>query len=410
MRTERILLAWLRTHLAMRKSASGLAKSRAAKWRALQPSLLRTPALNEHAGKPLADIPVTDISDVRRDYGRWNSLGLSHTQCTSLAGAAERGEDTGEIVAGWSTGTGGGSRGLFLTNAAERADYIGQSLARLLPASAIFKPQRIALHLRASSALYADVGRRRMEFAHFPLDHDIAETEAALRSFDPTILIAPPHRLLSLAKRGCDLPSLMHLFYGSEPMSRAECAFVEQRLGRLPRPIYQATEGFLGSACEQGRLHLNDHSLEIELEPVAGTGGFRPVITDLHRRSQPVVRFRGDDFLELDERTTCPCGFAGRTILPVMGRVSDLWILSTGTVAPRAIVATIEKILGGALAWQAQASSTAAILRTASDCPPDLREDAALGLQRLTGLPVSSSGNLAEWHGPKRRKVIWSDG
>ena len=376
----------------------------------MQPALRKTPALASHAGKQLTDFQITDTSEVRSDYGRWNSLGLSHTQCIALADAAERGEDTGEVVAGWSTGSGGGARGLFLTDAAERADYIGQSLARLIPARALLHRQRIALHLRANSALYADVKRQRMAFAHLPLDYPIAETCKALASFDPTILIAPPHRLLALAERGCALPALKHLFYGSEPMSEAERALVAASMGLTPQPIYQATEGFLGSACREDRLHLNDYALEIELEPVAGTRGFRPIITDLHRRSQPVVRLRGDDFLELDERGPCPCGFAGRTILPVTGRVRDLWRLSDRTVTSRQVTDAVEGALGGAIAWQASASPQEITLKTAPSCPAERREAAVQSLQQLTALPAASADDLPDWEGPKRRKVVWTDG
>jgi len=391
-------------------SPAALQWLRAAKWRSLQASMRQTPALAEHAGSKLAAFPITEISEMRADYGRWNSLGLTHAQCTALADAAERGEDTGKIVAGWSTGSGGGARGLFLTDAAERADYIGQSLARLLPARALLRRQRIALHLRTDSALYADVRRRRIAFAHFPLGAAATATGEALTRFNPTILIAPPHRLLGLAEQRCTLPSLAHLFYGSEPMSDAERAFVAERMGLRPQPIYQATEGFLGGACRAGRLHLNDYALDIELEPVAGTGGFRPVITDLHRHSQPIVRVRSDDFLELDERGRCPCGFAGRTILPIMGRVRDLWHLPDRTLTPREVVETVEGALGEALRWQASASQQEIIFRTAPDCRTEILKAAAHRLHQLTALPVRSVYDLPEWKGTKRRKVVWHDG
>lgn len=391
----------------MRLSPPRLEELSERKWRALQPALRTTPALAELAGKPLAQFPITDTADLRADYGRWNSLGLSHGQCTALADAAERGEDTGEITAGWSTGSGGGARGLFLTTAAERADYIGQSLARLLPPSALLRRQRIALHLRSNNALYTDVRGRRIGFAHFPLEAPIAETAAALAQYDPSILIAPPYRLIALAEQGVRFPSLTHLFYGSEPTSEAERGFVAERLGLIPQPIWQATEGFLGAACREGRLHLSDHALVIELEPVAGTQGFRPIVTDLHRRSQPVVRLRGDDFLELDGLSPCRCGFVGRTIRPIGGRVGNLWRFDSCTFIPRQINEAVEAELGGAIRWQALADTRSAELRTAPACPPDLAQRAAAALASLVPVPVRSSSDLPEWPGPKRRKVVW---
>jgi putative adenylate-forming enzyme len=409
MRPDLILLAYLRTRRALWLSAAQLAGVRARSWRRLQPFLARTPALARHAGRPLAQFPVTDIDELRADYGAWNSLGLSDAQLRAIADAAEAGATGGGLSAGWSSGTGGGPRGLFLAGAAERADYVGQSLARLLPVRALFGRQRLALHLRASNSLYSDVRRRRFDFRHFPLEASPAETIAALEAFDPTILIAPPHRLIEFARNGARLPRLRHLFCGSEPISSAERVFVSKRLGLRPRQIYQATEGFLGAECDQGRLHLNADALEIELEAVAGTDGFRPVITDLRRTSQPIVRVRGDDFLELDPGP-CPCGNAGRVICAPQGRVGDLWRLSDRIVTPAQVVGAVEFVLGGAVRWQAAASPHGAILHVSPRCPPPLADQAAVAVAALTGAPARPQHDLAPWQGPKRRKVVWNDG
>lgn len=409
MRADLILTSWLRTKRAMRLSAAGLAQERERQWRRLQPALARTPALAPRAGRPLADFPITEAAEWRANPEAWNSVGLGRAEIIALADAAESGGGGGPLSAGWSSGSGGGARGLFLASAAERADYIGQSLARLLPARALLRRQRLALHLRASNALYADVRGRRFAFAHFPLEVSPAETAAALEAFRPTILIAPPHRLAELAARGVRLPALRHLCCGSEPIGSAESEFISDCLGLRPRNIYQATEGFLGAECRKGRLHLNDHSLEIELDPIAGTGGFRPVITDLRRSSQPIVRLRGDDYLEADP-DPCPCGFGGRVIYPPQGRVSDIWYVPGAVVTPPQVVAAVERALGGAAQWQAEATPLAAVLRVSSCCPDSRAREAAAGLAKLTGGPVSIEPGLAPWRGPKWHKVIWNHG
>ncbi|WP_086608649.1 hypothetical protein [Erythrobacter donghaensis] len=409
--TKRIIAAWLRTKVAMRRSPAALARGRARAWARLQPALARCPALSEHAGRPLEAFPITDIADLRRDYGAWNSLGLADSALRAMADAAEAGEvaPPDALSAGWSTGSGGGARGLFLASPEERAEYVGQSLARLLPASALLRRQRIALHLRAGNALYSDAGRGRIAFSHVPLSASLVETIATLEAFAPTILIAPPFRLLALAEAGLSLPSLRHLFCGSEPISAAERTLIAARLGQAPHAIWQATEGFLGAECAVGRLHLNDHVLAVELEPVPHTPGFRPIITDLMRRSQPIVRLRGDDYLELDPRP-CPCGFAGRVIRPIEGRVTDLWPGALGTVTPPQIVAAVEAVLGADWRWQAVGETTRATLRVAPDCPAALAQHAASALAAAAARPVTTLHDLPEWAGPKRRKVVWHHG
>ncbi|MDT0508567.1 hypothetical protein [Novosphingobium sp. MMS21-SN21R] len=393
----------------MAQSAADLAKLRQRQWANLQPAIARTPALAAYAGKPLAQFPITQIEGLRRDYGAWNSLGLGDADLRRLADASESGKAGEDLTAGWSTGSSGCTRGLFVASKAERADYIGQSLARLLPFSALLRSQRLALHLRASNALYSDAGRRRMGFAHFPLDLPIHQTAAALAQYSPTILIAPPSRLLAMASAGISLPRLQFLFFGSEPMSAAESECVSAHFGIRPGAIFQATEGFLGAECREGRLHLNDHALEIELQPVPGTDGFRPVITDLRRASQPIVRVAGDDFIELDAQP-CRCGFAGQVIRAVQGRVVDIWPISGRHVTPPQVVAAVESELGALWRWQAVACADRTVLSVQSDCSPDIGHRACAALERLTGRSTTLSRDLSEWTGPKRRKVVWSGG
>ena len=74
-----------------------------------------------------------------------------------------------------------------------------------------------------------------------------------------------------------------------QPMVPSKRSMVGGVPGVRPDPVYRATEGFIGAACARGTLHLDDDSMVVDLEPVAGTDGFWPIVTDLRRRVQPVV-------------------------------------------------------------------------------------------------------------------------
>ncbi|NIJ37146.1 putative adenylate-forming enzyme [Sphingopyxis panaciterrae] len=414
MRSSATIASIMRTRRALRMSADGLARLRERQWAALQPALQKTPALAAWAGRAPDAFPVVIPADMRRDYGAWNSLGLDHDRLCGAADAAETGSAEGAIEGlgvGWSTGT-SGSRGLFIANAAERADYIGQSLARLLPLGAMLRPQRIALHLRANSNLYSDVGGRFFSFAHFPLSLPTSETRDKLAEFAPTILIAPPHHLLALAdlwqRSDVERTGPRHIFFGSEPMSAAEIEWVNEAVGVRPRSIYQATEGFLGAACLEGALHLNEHSLAVELEPVDGTKGYRPVITDLRHYSQPVVRVRLDDYIE-PTGETCRCGYAGRVVRPVAGRVGDIWRWGTLAVTPDAVANCVDSVVGVPAAWQAIGTARGVELRVDPKCPAGRASDAAGLLQDRLGIPVpvTLSPEPPAVSFPKRRRVMW---
>lgn len=411
MRTNAVLASWWRTKRAMRLSASDLVQLRARKWEALQPAIAATPALAEFAGRPLSDFPITEPAHIRADYGRWNSLGFSHGALTALAEASEADAQSSDVSAGWSSGSGGGSRGLFVATSEERADYLGQSLARLLPTRALLQRQRIALHLRANNALYSDVQSSRIGFRYFALEQEIDGTAEALADYAPTILIAPPHRLLALAKAGVNFPQLRYLFYGSEPMSPKEQALLGKHFGKMPRAIYQASEGFLGAECAHGRLHPNHHAMDIELVPIAGTASHRLIATDLHRRSQPIVRVMLDDVVKIDvRRGGCPCGIAGLAIKPPQGRVQDIWRFARQTVEPSRVVRAVEGPLGARHQWQAVANQQGVALTIEPDAPDKASAKAREALAEATPVTVTLVREPIPQHGPKRRKVVWNDG
>lgn len=400
-----IAAAWLDTRFAMRMGADALARRRNSLWRAMEPILACTPALARHAGHAMRDIPVVEPATMRRDIGAWNSEAITSSEAMEAAIAAEDG-GTGivrdDVIAGLSTGT-SGARGLFLASSKERARYVGQSLARMLPVHAPVTGARIALVLRADSDLYRDAGKGRFSFLHVPLGLDPSDMAERLRAFRPTMLIAPPRELSSLARMGARLPSVGRVFWGSEPMAALERAWIGDALGVRPDPIYQATEGFIAAPCRHGTLHLNDDSMDIDLETVTDTDAFRPIVTDLRRHVQPMVRVRLDDLLRVDPEP-CGCGFAGRAVMPVSGRIQDIWETPKGRLLPDAVDDMVVAAVGGAARWRVRGSPRDVRL-TVEDM--SLAQKASDAIRKVMGdLPVRvETGPDSE--GAKRRRVTW---
>jgi putative adenylate-forming enzyme len=411
--------SYIRTRLLMGASAAGLAGHRGKLWRRLAPVLAATPALKAYAGASLDEVPIVTPADIRADYGRWNSLGLSQDQ---LHAAAHNNETGGSgavlpgVTCGYSTGT-SGQRGIFIASAKERGDYIGQSLARLLPMRALLSRQRIALALRANNALYTDVGKSsRIKFAHFPLTLDDDALIAQLAAFQPTILIAPTHKLVTLARAAIaqhvDPSALQQCFYGSEPMGAQECAAISAALGVRPKPIYQATEGFLAGACRFNALHLNDHSLIIEKHPIAGTNCWQPIVTDLRRTSQPIVRVLLDDVLEDSDHGDCPCGYKGRIIAPIMGRVADIWRFDHAVFTPDQISQAMEACVSPLDDWQLIGSRAGVMMALPAPWHHEQKGQVAAAFKRLLALPVDViiSADPPAPPNPKRQRIRWQGG
>jgi len=217
---------------------------------------------------------------------------------------------------GLSSGT-SGRQGVFLTSPAERARWAGTMLAKALP-TGVRKGARVALVLRAGGPLYAAVdGPVAFRFLdlYAPVDRLVAEIE----SFSPTVLAAPPGLLDLLAGRLRARPGLVYSI--ADVLDPDVERRITDAFGVRVGQIYQATEGFLGITCPQGRMHLNEDLAVIETEPV-GPGRFVPVITDLYRQSQAIIRYRLEDVLV--EGEACDCGSPMRLIARIEGRHDDV--------------------------------------------------------------------------------------
>ena len=409
-----VMRSCYKTARLKKESSETLKKRRLYLWQELQKTLLKTPALSHLAGLQLSDLPILSPIQIRQDITKWNSLGIDHKEAFDAAKNAEEG-GSGEIfpgvTSGFSTGT-SGNRGVFITTQEERSIYLGQNIAKLLSFRSIFSGIKIMLFLRANNRLYSDSGRSVLfQYQYCSLALTTDEKIKAIEKFKPNILIAPSHTLLDLAINGLNHLNLKHCFYGAEPMGDHERDWIKSRIGVRPDPIYQATEGFLGFPCAFGKLHLNEDSLEIELEAIEGTNGYQIIATDLLRKTQPIVRVKLDDFIELDQ-TLCKCGFAGRTILPICGRVQDLWRFHNNIITPRQVINILEQTLGAACKWQAIASDSGVTLLVEANTPHELVQNSAAKLTTSLGLkcPIKIGTLGGDVITIKRQRIKWENG
>ena len=298
--------------------------------------LPRSPFYRDIGPTALTDLPIIEKAEWMAAFDRINTVGIRHDEALALAEQAERTRDfkstLNGVTVGLSTGT-SGRRGVFLVSPAERRRWAGVMLAKLLP-SPIFRRRRVAFLLRAGSRLYDEAGRAGpILFKYFDLQKPWETVVASLGSFAPHIVIAPAGVLRLLAnihwrddqgRAPENLISVAETLHDDD-RSVINRAFPESFLGE----VYQATEGALAMTCERGSLHLNEAFVHVEPAWIDRPGGaFSPIVTDLTRTTQPVVRYRLDDVLRFAERP-CACGRASRTIAAIEGRCDDiLWLPS----------------------------------------------------------------------------------
>lgn len=292
------------------------------------------PFYREHwRGSDLRDwraLPPVDKALMMANFDRFNTRGVTRDAAMAVALRAEQDRDfTPQIdglTVGLSSGT-SGHRGLFLVSADEQRLWAATILARALHRIA---PTRIAFFLRANSNLYEQLGGRLIRFRYFdimtPLDHAID----ALNRFRPTVIVGPPSLLMLLAqaRMGRSLhASPERLISVAEVLEPQDRSTLEMAFGAPVEQIYQATEGLLAIGCARGRLHIQEDVVVIEGQPL-GDGRITPIVTDLWRRTQPIIRYRLNDVLTISDEH-CACGSAFRVIERIEGRCDDLCYFST---------------------------------------------------------------------------------
>lgn len=391
-----VITAYAAARLFAPRTRRDVERRQKALWRDLRRHFAQSTALRAFSQAGLADIPVTDVADFRSRFEDYFTCAVSREAAERAAAEAEAGWEgglPGGLHAGFSTGTGGGTRGLYVTSRRERDTYTGLLAGKLATPTNLSGLRRVALCLRAPGRLY-EGGHVRF----FPL----ADTgrAAAIAAYDPQLLVAPPQVLLDLAAQRAELPSLRRLYYGAEPLNAVERAFITERLGHRPDPIYQATEGLIGMPCRLGTLHLNEDALIVERDPLEG-GRFRPVVTDLLRRTQLVVRLRLDDILK---PTTCTCGSPLAAVGPVEGRVGDIWRWGGKTVFPGEVEEQVAACIAPDRAWVA--TGHAGGIRLA--CERDTDADVIAERLAAFGQPVTREFYRHDMDFPKRRHVRWA--
>jgi putative adenylate-forming enzyme len=287
------------------------------------------------ARQPFEQWPIIDKALWMERFDDINIVGARLSDLMTIALQSEKARNFSAkwhgFTVGLSTGT-SGHRGLYFVSGKERAAWAGVLLGKLLTGG-LFAHERIALVLRAGSTLYDRMSALRLQFLYVDQAQPWGAIVGRLEDFDPTILVAPARVLRLLAESGQDYRP-RRVISVAEVLDDIDRTAIERAFGVQVEQIYQATEGLLGTTCERGTIHLNEPYIIVEKEWIdAGHTRFVPIVTDLWRTSQPVIRYRMNDVLRV--RPKCECGRAATAIAAIDGRVDDiLWLEGPGTPVP----------------------------------------------------------------------------
>lgn len=291
--------------------------------------LTKSPYFREYLNIPFSVWPIMDKQIMMTHFDKMNTVQLSSDELLHCAQQSEQSKDfspkVGKYSVGLSSGT-SGRRGLFVISPKEQQIWAGGMLAKMLPRG-LFAKERVALFLRADNHLYHSVNNHWLSLQFFGLFDNFEQQLTMLADYQPTIIVAPAQVLSAIAKEKLagTLDIIPYKVISAaevlEPQDRQLLTQVFNEVGE----VYQATEGFLGSTCPLGTLHLNEEFIYVEPQWL-DEHRFIPIITDFTRETQPIVRYRLDDIL-MRKTQPCLCGRHSMAIAHIEGRQDDQIIL-----------------------------------------------------------------------------------
>lgn len=275
----------------------------------------------------LKNYPIINKSIFMDKFDEMNTVNIHKKEALEIAIKAEQTRDfspeINNITIGLSSGT-SGNKGIFLASKSEQIKWVASVLDRVIGLG--LKKRKVAFFLRANSNLYESVKSSLLEFNFFDLMESMEGNINKLEKYHPDVLVGQPSVLLEIAKakrKGlCNILPIK-IISVAEVLEPQDRAVLEKDFQQKIHQVYQCTEGFLAATCKEGVLHFNEDFLIIEKKYIdKEEKRFHPIITDLVRTSQPVIRYELNDIII--EKEKCACGSPFMAIESIEGRSDDV--------------------------------------------------------------------------------------
>jgi putative adenylate-forming enzyme len=266
-----------------------------------------------------------------------NTAGLDRDTLVEFRIAGEKRGRTEYFEGGYSVGLSSGTSGsrlLTVLSKAERDQYSCLLWARKGVPPGI-RPLRVLFAFRTHNPTFTEIGVFGVLMLYVDYTHPVDELVALINDKHLNVLAGPPSLLLLIAREKQRIRhAIRALVSYAEVLDEVSKRRLEQVFNAPVVQIYQGSEGFIGSTCRKGHLHINEDVLLVETLGDPTLGPVKVLLTDLYRRTQPMIRYQMDDLLELDA-TPCECGSSFRRILRIHGRADDVFVLLNASGEPR---------------------------------------------------------------------------
>lgn len=279
----------------------------------------------------LNDVPIIDKSIMMANFDEINTAGLKRDPLIDFKIQQERTSGTGLFAADFSVGLSSGTsgnRGLTVLSKPERELYGCLLWARSgIPKE--IRRIRLLFTLRTNNAAFMEPRSFGAKIIFADYTHSAADLIKLINEKRINILAGPPSLLRMIATESDSLSKpLQAIISYAEVLDSETEAYLKRRLGVPVIQIYQGSEGFIASTCRAGNLHINEDVILVQEDGVNDPHNQvkNVILTDLYRVTQPIIRYRLGDLLEL-EPEPCSCGSCFRRIKVIHGRSDDIFYL-----------------------------------------------------------------------------------
>lgn len=291
-------------------------------------------------------LPIVNKKIMMDNLTAYNTLGLNKDDLIHFALKVEKTRDFttrfNGINIGMSSGT-SGNKGIIITTKKEE-NYIKAMYASRLVLP-IGEKLNCAFILRVSTPAF-NYNQSGNKLTYINQLQPIEKIIEQLEKLNPNVVSAPPSLLKILAAeliKGRLKISPKLLYSYAEVLYPEVKEYLEKKFKCKVHEIYQGSEGCYAITCRHGNLHINEDMIFFELLDDRGlpTKDGEPchklLVTDLHKKSQPIIRYELNDIITISKEK-CSCGSNFRVIKQIQGRADDMfWGLRTDTNEPQFI-------------------------------------------------------------------------
>ena len=291
---------------------------------------------NFYKGYNLEDfelLPTLTKNIMMENLTDYNTLGLTKEKILDFCLEIEKSRDYSKrldgINIGMSSGT-SGNKGVEIVTPREEMYMKAALLARFdIPEG---EKMNVAFILRVSAPAFS-LGILGHRLTYVSQLNSIENISSRLQEINPNILSAPPSMLKLIAK---EVEAKRLNIRPKRLITYAEIIYPDVRnylkeVFNCPlHEIYKCTEGPIAMTCKHERLHINEDLVFVETfnkdgsKTVPGNPCAKLVITDLHKRAQPIIRYHLNDIITISPKK-CSCGSNYRVIENIQGRADDLF-------------------------------------------------------------------------------------